>query len=59
VSATVAVVVSHHGPLRALVAQSAGQPMETMMAHQIAWGGVLDLGEPRFAASEPEPPVPR
>jgi alpha-ribazole phosphatase len=49
------IVVSHHGPLRALVAQNAGQPMETMMTHQIAWGGVLDLGEPQFRTSEPEP----
>lgn len=59
VSGNAAVVVSHHGPLRALAAQSAGQPMGTMMTYQIAWGGVLDLGEPRFATSEPEPPVPR
>jgi alpha-ribazole phosphatase len=53
------VVVSHHGPLRALAAQNAGQPMETLMTYQIAWGGVLDLGEPQFRASEPEPPVRR
>ena len=53
------VLISHHGPLRALAAQNAGQPMETMMSHQIAWGGVLDLGEPQFRASEPEPPAQR
>jgi alpha-ribazole phosphatase len=53
------VLVSHHGPLRALMAQNAGQPMETMMAHQIAWGGVLDLGAPQFSVSESEPPARR
>jgi alpha-ribazole phosphatase len=30
-----AVLVSHHGPLRALVSQNAGQPMETMMATRL------------------------
>lgn len=54
-----AVLVSHHGPLRALLAQNAGQPMETMMTHQIDWGGVRDLGEPQFRVSEPEPPAQR
>jgi len=52
-----AVLISHHGPLRALAAQNAGQSMETLMAYQIAWGGVLDLGEPQFRPSEPEPPA--
>jgi len=39
------VIVSHHGPLRALAAQAAGQPMLSMMAYQIAWGGVLTVSE--------------
>jgi alpha-ribazole phosphatase len=54
-----AVIVGHHGPLRALIAQAAGRPMESMLDHQIAWGGVVTLGEPWFDASEPEPTAPR
>jgi alpha-ribazole phosphatase len=53
------VIVSHHGPLRALIAQAAGRPMESMLDHQIPWGGVVTLAEPGFAASEPEPPAQR
>jgi alpha-ribazole phosphatase len=45
------VIVAHHGPLRALIAQATGLPMESMLDHQIAWGGVI--------AIEPEPPVRR
>jgi alpha-ribazole phosphatase len=45
------VIVAHHGPLRALMAQAAGRPMESMLDHQIAWGGVI--------AIEPEPRAPK
>ncbi len=40
------VVVSHHGPIRALFAQVHGQPPERMFTRRIPWGGVLcvDLG---------------
>jgi alpha-ribazole phosphatase len=37
-------VVSHHGPLRALAAQIAGQPMEALFGYHIPWGGVLAVG---------------
>lgn len=42
------VVVSHHGPIRALFAQVRGQPPERMFTRRIPWGGVLcvDLGVP-------------
>ncbi len=35
------VVVSHHGPIRALVAQSTRQPPERMFTLKVPWGGVL------------------
>jgi alpha-ribazole phosphatase len=35
------IIVSHHGPLRALAAQAAGQPMEAIFTYRIPWGGVL------------------
>ena len=35
------VIVSHHGPLRALAAQAAGQPMEAVFTYRIPFGGVL------------------
>lgn len=38
------VVVSHHGPIRALFAQVRGQPPEGMFTRRIPWGGVLCVG---------------
>lgn len=35
------VVVSHHGPIRALFAQAQGRPLERMLTQRIAWGGSL------------------
>jgi len=35
------VVVSHHGPIRALLAQLAGHPAERMFTHRVPWGCVL------------------
>lgn len=37
------VVVSHHGPIRALAAQLAGHPPERMFTRRIPWGGVLSV----------------
>jgi alpha-ribazole phosphatase len=40
------VIVSHHGPIRALAAQILGQPMQAMFSYEIPWGGVFCIDLP-------------